>query len=66
MQIFKEPAPYSYLTVGLDVYIPDADDIRPRVQVDDFHGVQPYKIIMVGEKVLAGAGAVTDHSLVPG
>jgi hypothetical protein len=50
VQIFKEPAPYGYLTVGLDVSIPDADDIRPRVEVDDFYGVQPYKIVMVGEK----------------
>jgi hypothetical protein len=50
VQIFKAPAPYSYLTVGLDVSIPDADDIKPRVEVDDFHGVQRYKIVMVGEK----------------
>jgi hypothetical protein len=50
VQIFNEPAPYGYLTVGLDVSIPDADDIRPRVEVDDFDGVQPYKIVMVGEK----------------
>jgi hypothetical protein len=50
VQIFKEPAPYGYLTVGLDVYIPDAHDIRPRVEVDDFHGIQPYKIVLVGEK----------------
>jgi hypothetical protein len=50
VQIFSRPAPYGYLTVGLDVHIPDADDIRPRVEVDDFHGVQPYKIVMVGEK----------------
>jgi hypothetical protein len=50
VQIFKEPAPYGYLTVGLDVSIPDADDIRPRVEVDDFRGVQPHKIVLVGEK----------------
>jgi hypothetical protein len=36
VQILKEPAPYGYLTVGLDVSIPDADDLRPRVEVDDF------------------------------
>jgi hypothetical protein len=32
------------------VEIPDADDIQPTVGVVGFTGVQPYKLIMVGEK----------------
>ena len=30
--------------------IPDADDITPRVGVAEFDGVQPYKLVMIGEK----------------
>src|SRR5829696_7185935 len=50
MRIFKQPDPFSYITVGLEVDLPDGDDIVPRVDVDDFNGVQPYKIVIVGEK----------------
>src|SRR4051795_350851 len=50
VRIFEEPHPHSYITVGVEVYLPDADDIVPRVDVDDFNGTQPYKIVMVGQK----------------
>ena len=36
--------------MGLDVQLPAAADIEPQIYVDDFNGVQPYKIVMVGEK----------------
>jgi hypothetical protein len=50
VEIFKQPEPEPFLTVGIDIEIPDADDIIPALGVDDFDGVQPYKIVMVGEK----------------
>jgi hypothetical protein len=50
VRVFEQPEPTSYITVGLEAYLPDADDIEPRVNVDGFAGAQPYKIVMVGEK----------------
>jgi hypothetical protein len=50
VRIFEEPEPYSYLTLGLRVYLPDVADIDPKVDLDGFDGVQPYKIVMIGEK----------------
>jgi hypothetical protein len=50
VRTFQQPDPYSYITVGLEVDLPDADDIEPRVDLADFNGVQPYKIVMIGEK----------------
>ena len=50
VRIFSQPWPESYITVGLDVTIPDADDLIPEVYVRDFIGVQPYKIVFFGEK----------------
>jgi len=48
--IFESPVPWHYITVGLDVWIPEADDITPQVTLADFAGTQPYKLVMVGEK----------------
>jgi hypothetical protein len=48
--IHERPYPRGYVLVGLEVEIPDVDDLVPRVGVRDFVGVQPYKIVMVGEK----------------
>ena len=39
---FSRPDPWAYLTVGIDVDMPDADDIMPGLAVEDFRGVQPY------------------------
>jgi hypothetical protein len=50
VQIFEQPEPVPFINVGIDIEIPDADDITPKLGVDDFVGVQPYKIVMVGEK----------------
>jgi hypothetical protein len=50
VRIFEEPDPYPFITAGIDIEIPDADDIIPKLGIDDFTGVQPYKIVMVGEK----------------
>ncbi len=50
VRIFEEPQPRAYLNVGVNVEIPNAEDIAPEVYVRDFHGVQPYKLVMIGEK----------------
>jgi len=47
----REPLdPTPYITAGVKVDIPDADDITPQLWVADFVGVQPYRIVLVGEK----------------
>jgi hypothetical protein len=38
------------VTVGVNVDIPDVDDFVPQVGVRDFKGVQPYKLVLFGEK----------------
>jgi hypothetical protein len=39
-----------YLTAGLDLEIPEADQLMPRVGIDGFMGVQPYRLVLFGEK----------------
>jgi hypothetical protein len=65
---FSQPAPWAYLTVGIDVELPDADDIMPGISVEDFRGVQPHRVVMIGEKssladVLAPAAQAHDADL---
>jgi hypothetical protein len=50
VRILKSEAPWPYLSVGIEVDIPGASDIEPSVGLADFAGVQPYKLVMVGEK----------------
>jgi hypothetical protein len=50
VRIFQEPVPVPYINVGIDIEIPDADDITPKLGVDGFTGTQPYKLVIVGEK----------------
>jgi hypothetical protein len=47
---FSKPDPWGYLSIGLDINVPSLDDIEPYVGLGGFHGVQPYKIVMIGEK----------------
>lgn len=54
VRIFQPKEPWPYITVGVDVDIPDAGDLEPRIGVDDFDGVQPNKLVMVGEKSSLG------------
>jgi hypothetical protein len=43
--------PYAFIGVGgLDVEIPDVDDLEPYVGVTGFQGEQPYKLVIFGEK----------------
>jgi len=46
----RKPDPWGYLSIGLNIEIPNVDQIEPDVGLADFHGVQPYKIVMIGEK----------------
>jgi hypothetical protein len=50
VRIWTPPQPEPYITVGIEVELPDADEIEPTLEVADFWGTQPYKIVMVGEK----------------
>jgi hypothetical protein len=47
---FEQPEPLPYVTVDFDVEIPDADSLLPKVDAAGFRGVQPYRLVMVGEK----------------
>lgn len=62
IQLFNRPEPLPYVSVGVDVDIPDPDDITPQVGIVGFEGVQPFKLVLIGEKsslneVLAPAAA---------
>jgi hypothetical protein len=51
VRIFEPPGhPWRYLHVGIRVEIPDYLDLEPRIDLLNFDGVQPYKLVMVGEK----------------
>ena len=50
VHIFEEPYPQAYLNIDLDVLVPDVQDMEPRIGVDGFDGVQPYKLVYAGEK----------------
>jgi hypothetical protein len=50
VRIYQPPEPEPYLTVGIDVELPDADDIRPTLGLAGFTGTQPYKLVIAGEK----------------
>jgi hypothetical protein len=45
---FKHPEPGAYLSTDLDIEIPD--DIEPVLYTRDFRGVQPYHLVIIGEK----------------
>lgn len=45
---FSYPEPGAYLSTDLDIEIPD--DIEPTLYTMDFRGVQPYHLVMIGEK----------------
>ncbi len=47
---YSRPGPWPYLTVGIDVDLPDADEILPEVGIAGFEGSQAYRIVIIGEK----------------
>jgi hypothetical protein len=54
VRLWRPSNPYPYVNVGLDVEIPDADDLMPEVLAFGFEGAQPFKLVMVGEKASLG------------
>jgi hypothetical protein len=49
--IVRDSEPLSpYLTVGLDLEVPEVDRLMPRVGIEGFAGVQPYRLVLFGEK----------------
>lgn len=47
---FERIEPSPYLSTGVEVEIPDPRDVAPTVGVAHFTGVQPYKLVLYGEK----------------
>jgi hypothetical protein len=47
---FVEPNPTPYIGIG-EVEIGIPEEITPTVNLDDFRGVQPYRLVLFGEKV---------------
>jgi hypothetical protein len=50
VRVFEPPDPHPYINLDVEVEIPDADEIDPRAEIADFRGVQPYKLVLCGEK----------------
>jgi hypothetical protein len=50
VRIWEPAEPEAYIRVGAEIDIPDVDDIEPQVEVDNFTGTQPYKLVLFGEK----------------
>ena len=50
IRILKREEPSSYVNVGVDVDIPEIEDIEPQVGIEGFAGVQPFKLVLFGEK----------------
>jgi hypothetical protein len=61
---FAPPNPQPWVSVDFEVTVPDYDDLQPYVGITGFTGMQPYRLVLVGEKhslkeVLDGIA--TDH-----
>ncbi len=49
VRIFEHPEPAPTISVGgVEINVPE--EIEPRAELDDFRGVQPFKLILFGEK----------------
>lgn len=42
--------PHAFVTVDMDVVIPDVEDLEPKVGLRGFTPAQPYRLVLVGEK----------------
>jgi len=68
IKIRSRGAAAAYLTTELDVSIPSASELEPKIDVDGFDGVQPYRLALIGEKasletILAPLAAQYDADL---
>ena len=52
-RIYVRESPVPFLYTGVEVEVPDADDLEPQVSIDGFSGVQPYKLALYAEKTSA-------------
>ena len=43
-------APDAWVAVEPDIILPSAEDLEPRIHVDNFEGRQPYRLALYGEK----------------
>jgi hypothetical protein len=50
VRIFEYADPSPLLKAGVEIDIPTADQFEPRVEVDGFTGIQPFKLVMFGER----------------
>lgn len=50
VRLWTPPQPRPYVSMDFDIYLPDADDLRPRARIREFTGTQPYRLALVGEK----------------
>jgi hypothetical protein len=50
VRLHKEAPVAPYLNVGAELAIPSVEDLVPTVGVDGFVGVQPYRLVLIGEK----------------
>jgi hypothetical protein len=56
VRLVERSNPWPYLHVGVEVEIPDATDIEPVVGLYGFNAVQPYKLVLIGEKASLDEG----------
>jgi hypothetical protein len=50
VRLWTPPEPKGYVSTYSEIYLPDADDLTPKATLDDFVGIQPYHLVLVGEK----------------
>jgi hypothetical protein len=50
VRLLERKTPWPYVSARVSVDIPDVVDLEPYVGVAHFEGVQPYKLVIVGEK----------------
>ncbi|MGE3364791.1 MAG: hypothetical protein AB7I34_15220 [Rhizobiaceae bacterium] len=55
IQIVKREELRYRIAVDADVYLPDADDFRPRIQAVSFDALQEYRLVFYGEKTSLGS-----------
>jgi hypothetical protein len=46
----KPCTPHPFVSIDLDIKIPDADDLTPLIGLDGFQVDQPYRLVIIGEK----------------
>jgi hypothetical protein len=50
IRLFERRRPEPFLSVGVDVEIPGPDELEPYLGLSGFEGVQPYRLVIFGEK----------------